>query len=576
VRSSERPRGRPLVRCAIYTRKSSDEGLEQEFNSLDAQREACAAFIVSQRHAGWAALSNMYDDGGFSGGTMERPALLRLLDDVKARRINVVVVYKVDRLTRSLADFAKIVEVLDAHDASFVSVTRQLNTTTSMGRLTLNMLLSFAQFEREIAGERIRDKIAASKAKGMWMGGNVPLGYEVKERKLIVNEAEAKTVRLIFRRYGELGSVTLLREELNRKGIVSKRRRDKSGRCAGGGSFARGALYTMLQNRLYRGEIVHKGTAYPGQHQAIIDAELWQTVEETLAVNRHARAFASRAQEPSLLSGLLIDAHGHRMTPTHAVKSSRRYRYYVSTPLISCRRSALERGRRVPAGEIEGLVRDRLRSFLASPKEISDALAPLDLAAPMQHVVIENSARLAGRWAKMPAVELRRLVRSVVEQVTVEDEQIFLQLDRQGILSSLMGNAPSEQLNNGATDDPMVLTIEASLRRAGRGLRLVIGNGTAQKTDPALVKLIGRAVAIRNELLSGRDESIDAMARRLGAKRDHLTVLVRLSYLAPNLVRAILEGRHPVALTPKRLAALSKDLPHSWDDQRQYLGFATE
>lgn len=225
-------------------------------------------------------------------------------------------------------------------------------------------------------------------------------------------------------------------------------------------------------------------------------------------------------------------------------------------------------------------MRDRLRAFLASPKEISDALAHLELAAPMQHAVIENSARLAGRWAKLPAVELRRLVRSVVEQVTVEDEQIFLELDRQGILRSLMGNAPPEQLNkqlnNGATSDPVVLTIEASLRRAGRGLRLVIGDGTAQATDPALVKLIGRAIAIRNELLSGSDESIDAMARRLGAKRDHLTVLVRLSYLAPNLVHVILKGRHPVALTPTRLAALSKDLPHSWDDQRQYLGFATE
>ena len=251
------------IRCAIYTRKSSDEGLEQEFNSLDAQREACEAYIVSQRHAGWIALSDMYDDGGLSGGTMERPALKRLLEDIQAGKVQIVVVYKVDRLTRSLADFAKIVDIFDAHNASFVSVTQQFNTTTSMGRLTLNMLLSFAQFEREIAGERIRDKIAASKKKGMWMGGNVPLGYDVKDRKLIVNEPEASTVRLIFRRYAELGSVALLRAELDRLGIVSKRREGAGGRLAGGQHFSRGALYLMLQNRIYRGEIVHQGDSLP-------------------------------------------------------------------------------------------------------------------------------------------------------------------------------------------------------------------------------------------------------------------------------------------------------------------------
>ena len=273
----------PTIRCAIYTRKSSDEGLEQEFNSLDAQREACEAYIVSQRHAGWIALSDMYDDGGLSGGTMERPALKRLLEDIQAGKVQIVVVYKVDRLTRSLADFAKIVDIFDAHNASFVSVTQQFNTTTSMGRLTLNMLLSFAQFEREIAGERIRDKIAASKKKGMWMGGNVPLGYDVKDRKLIVNEPEASTVRLIFRRYAELGSVSLLRAELDRLGIVSKRREGAGGRLAGGQHFSRGALYLMLQNRLYRGDIVHQGEAYPGQHEAILDPELWQIVQDKLA-----------------------------------------------------------------------------------------------------------------------------------------------------------------------------------------------------------------------------------------------------------------------------------------------------
>ncbi|MGI8570414.1 MAG: recombinase family protein [Methylocella sp.] len=341
---ADHARAASTVRCAIYTRKSSDEGLEKEFNSLDAQREACEAYIVSQRHAGWVALADMYDDGGLSGGTMELPALKRLLEDIKAVKVQSVVVYKVDRLTRSLADFAKIVDVLDAHNASFVSVTQQFNTTTSMGRLTLNMLLSFAQFEREIAGERIRDKIAASKRKGMWMGGNVPLGYDVKDRKLIVNEPEAATVRLIFQRYAELGSVALLRAELDRLGIVSKLREGAGGRLAGGQRFSRGALYLMLGNRIYRGEIVHQGTAYPGQHEAIIDPELWQIVQDKLAANRQERSLAVGAAAPSLLAGLIVDANGNRMTPTHATKRAKRYRYCVSASLLAGDRPQTEKG----------------------------------------------------------------------------------------------------------------------------------------------------------------------------------------------------------------------------------------
>jgi site-specific DNA recombinase len=356
MRKPDRPKSSQIFRCAIYTRKSSEDGLEQEFNSLDAQREACEAYVTSQRHAGWIALPDMYDDGGLSGGTMERPALQRLLADIRAGKIQIIVVYKVDRLTRSLADFAKIVDVLDAHGASFVSVTQQFNTTTSMGRLTLNMLLSFAQFEREIAGERIRDKIAASKAKGMWMGGNVPLGYDVKDRKLVVNETEASTVRMIFRRYAELGSVALLKAELDRVGIVSKRREGAGGALSGGQRFSRGALYLMLQNRLYCGEVAHKGQIYPGQHAAIIESELWQLVQEKLAENRQKRSLAVGAEAPSLLAGLVIDSDGNRMTPTHATKRGRRYRYYVSASLLASDRPQGHGGMRAPAGDIEGLV----------------------------------------------------------------------------------------------------------------------------------------------------------------------------------------------------------------------------
>ncbi len=356
MRKPDRPKSSVIFRCAIYTRKSSDDGLEQEFNSLDAQREACETYVTSQRHAGWLALSDMYDDGGLSGGTIERPALQRLLSDIKAGKVQIIVVYKVDRLTRSLADLAKIVDVLDAHNASFVSVTQQFNSTTSMGRLTLNMLLSFAQFEREIGGERIRDKIAASKAKGMWMGGNVPLGYNVRERKLVVNEAEASTVRMIFQRYAELGSVALLRAELERAGIVSRRREGAGREFSGGKRFSRGALYLMLQNRLYRGEVAHKDNIYPGQHEVIIDSELWQTVQDRLAAGRHERSIAVGAEAPSLLAGLIFDSDGTRLSPTHAVKKGKRYRYYVSTALIKGSRSEHPKGWRILAGDIEGLV----------------------------------------------------------------------------------------------------------------------------------------------------------------------------------------------------------------------------
>lgn len=297
--------GHAKLRCAVYTRKSSEEGLEQEFNSLDAQREACEAYVASQRHEGWMLSPAFYDDGGFSGGSMERPALKRLLADIAAGEIDVVVVYKVDRLTRALSDFARIVELFDKHRVSFVSVTQAFNTTTSMGRLTLNVLLSFAQFEREVTGERIRDKIAASKKKGMWMGGQPPLGYDVRDRKLVVNEAEAATVRNIFRRYVELGSVRELKAELDASGVISKCRTAADGSPYGGKAFSRGALYLMLSNRIYRGDIVHKTEVYPGEHAAIVDEALFAEAQSILADNRVERTTGSTAAEPSLLAGIV-------------------------------------------------------------------------------------------------------------------------------------------------------------------------------------------------------------------------------------------------------------------------------
>ncbi|MGH9207623.1 MAG: recombinase family protein, partial [Acidimicrobiales bacterium] len=321
--------GPKLRRCAIYTRKSSEEGLEQDFNSLHAQREACEAYIASQRHEGWRLIETAYDDGGLSGGTMERPGLQRLLDDIRADRVDTVIVYKVDRLTRSLADFAKMVELFDAHGVSFVAVTQQFNTTSSMGRLTLNVLLSFAQFEREVTSERIRDKIAASKKKGMWMGGHVPLGYDVKDRKLVVNPIEAKIVRHIFGRYTVLGAVRLLKEELDRDNICSKPRTAKSGKRSGGRRFSRGALYQLLTNPTYIGEIRHKKASHPGQHKGTIDRGLWNEVQHRLASNRADRRERAGTVARSPLTGKLFDESGERLTPSHAVKGGRRYRYYV-------------------------------------------------------------------------------------------------------------------------------------------------------------------------------------------------------------------------------------------------------
>ena len=334
---------RKHFRCAIYTRKSSEEGLEQDFNSLDAQREACAAYIKSQKHEGWTELPARYDDGGFSGGNMQRPGLVRLLDDIRAKRVDVIVVYKVDRLTRSLADFAKIVEVLDAQGVSFVAVTQQFNTTTSMGRLTLNVLLSFAQFEREIAGERIRDKIKASRGKGMWMGGSVPLGYEVKDRALVINKTEAKKVRLIFKRYVELGSVDALAEELNKKKILSHRRVTQDGKTISGKPITRGNLYMILQNPTYLGMVVHKGTTYQGLHRPIVDREVWNRVQDQLARNRVNHRKQTRARVPSLLTGLVFDEAVERLTPSHSNRGGLRYRYYISKSLVRGRPARMSR-----------------------------------------------------------------------------------------------------------------------------------------------------------------------------------------------------------------------------------------
>jgi DNA invertase Pin-like site-specific DNA recombinase len=556
------------VRCAIYTRKSSDEGLEKEFNSLDAQREACEAFIKSQKHAGWIAVPDLYDDGGLSGGTIERPALQRLLADIKAGKVQIVVVYKVDRLTRSLADFAKIVDIFDAHGASFVSVTQQFNTTTSMGRLTLNMLLSFAQFEREIAGERIRDKIAASKAKGMWMGGTVPLGYDVKDRKLIVNPAEAETVRLIFQRYSELGSVKLLQAELDRRDLRSKHRVGAKGLITGGAKFSRGILYLILQNHLYRGEVAHKGNVYPGQHDAIIDADLWAVVQDKLVANRKARSLAIGVEAASLLSGLLFDHDGNRMTPTHANKRGRRYRYYISLALLDPRKSG-GNTMRVPASEVEGFVLDRVRTLLASRKEIADALVKLELKAGELEAALKRAAEFSQQWPVMPPETIRDIVRQAVARVTLAPDQIEIAIDT----LQLAGALGMKGKNESALDRSIVLAVPAELRRSGQGKRMVIGDPLQRSPDASLVQVLQEAFSVRDKMLSGTTETLNEITSSITKSKGRLTALMRLTYLAPSIIEDILGGRQPPELSPKRLLRTSQDLPLNWTEQCKFLGF---
>jgi site-specific DNA recombinase len=565
------PYRKERVRCAIYTRKSSEEGLEQEFNSLQAQREACEAFINSQRHEGWVCLPKAYDDGGFSGATTGRPALQRLLADITAGRLDTIVVYKIDRLTRSLADFAKIVEVLDARGASFVSVTQQFNTTTSMGRLTLNILLSFAQFEREVIGERIRDKIAASKKKGMWMGGIPPLGYRAQDGKLLVIESEAEIVRDIFRRYAALGSVRLLKDALEAQAIRSKSWTTASGRRVGGKPFSRGALYLMLQNRLYRGEIVHNRQSHPGEHTPIIDQLLWDAVQGQLAANTAERKSGTRTRQPSLLAGMLFDGDGNRMTPTHATNKGRRYRYYVSRTPITSDPTDRSAGRRIPSGEIEQAVTSRMRQWLVDPGSVCQAIRLDDPSA--QRRLIARAEEIGKSWSELPATRQRAVFTTLIDRIDVGTNRIDIHLPptRLGMLLDIAATSLSS-----ATDQAQILSVPIEPRRSGRETKMVIDGATpfaTAKPDARLIKLLIRARRFNATLVDSDGVPFAALAKRQGVSPSYFTRLVRLSYLAPDITQAILDGRQPRDLTADKLLAHSR-LPLTWHEQRRVLGFA--
>lgn len=560
------PPDRKHVRCAIYTRKSSEEGLEQEFNSLHAQREACEAFIASQRHEGWNALPDLYDDGGYSGGSMERPGLRQLLADIDAGKVQVVVVYKVDRLTRALADFAKIVEAFDAKGVSFVSVTQQFNTTTSMGRLTLNVLLSFAQFEREVTGERIRDKIAASKKKGMWMGGYPPLGYDVCDRKLVMSTPEAEIVRHIFTRYVDLGSVRELKTELDRVGIVSKIRTSKTGNVSGGKHLSRGALYKMLSNRIYIGEIVHKEKSYPGEHVAIVDAELWERVQTLLNDNAVERRAGTNAKDPSLLTGLVFDDEGNPLTPSHANKQGVRYRYYVGD------QNDGKPSTRLPGREIEDLVVGQIISLLKDPAQLFDAMPEGDADVAARRALLDRAQVVASRLGTEEHAARKNVVHGIVSRIDVGRDAISLSIDRGGLANLLLVDgywaAPHSE------DRIFQVSCPYRIKRRGIETRLIVSNETTDRParpDPALMRAVAKAFVWNKQLVSGEVTSGRSIARSENVTPRYIYKLLPLAHLAPDIVSVICEGRQPPDLTLDTL--VYSDIPTRWEDQRRKFGF---
>ncbi len=555
-----------MFSCAIYTRKSSEEGLEQGFNSLDAQREACEAYILSQKAQGWKMLETEYNDGGFSGGNTERPGLRGLLADIVDGKVNIVVVYKVDRLTRSLADFAKMVELFDKHGVSFVSVTQQFNTTTSMGRLTLNVLLSFAQFEREVTGERIRDKIAASKRKGMWMGGSIPIGYEPHERTLKIVEQEAKLVLAIFERYLELGCVRRLKAELDQQGQLTPIRTSKRENTSGGRLFSRGNLYNILKNPIYIGQIVHKDEIFDGQHSAIIKTELWQAVQDKLQANKQGHRSRSTSMNPSLLSGLVFDEKGNRLTPSHSKKGARRYRYYIDQESDADGLNNTINVLRLPAQEIEVVVIRALEAFMKDESKLVNLMGAIDADRTYQQ--LREASDLAVQLSKANSIQQINLLQRIVSRITVHKAKLMIELALNKIWNV-------SQLENTEQSEPRtVIEVPVELKRCGMAMRLIVrqpGDVTRRQPDSKMVARIAKAHKWFAQLSSGQSDSIQAIAIQEKVTSSYVTRVIHLAFLAPDIVQGIIKGEHPVELNIDRLIRMVP-LPLNWDDQRKLLG----
>jgi DNA invertase Pin-like site-specific DNA recombinase len=538
-----KPIERKVYRCAIYTRKSTEHNLDLEFNSLDAQREACEAYIKSQAHEGWRLVPDHYDDGGVSGASLDRPALQTLLADVRTGKINTVVVYKVDRLTRSLADFAKLVELFDQYGVSFVSITQSFNTTSSMGRLTLNVLLSFAQFEREVIGERVRDKIAASKRRGIWVGGPVPLGYRVIDKKLVVVPEEAEAVRTIFTRYLELGSMRPLIEDLDRRGIRTKANGLTNGSVRGGIRFGVGSLAHLLKNRFYIGEVVYRGAIHHGEHEPILERELFEAVQAKLAANTVTRQVRLKGS-PAILTGRIFDDRGNRMSPSHSNKLGVRYRYYVSHAILQQRKAEAGSVARVPAAEIEKLVLDGIRRHLASMGEAEHptAIADRDLIERHVHSVT----------VKPQALEVRLVPTSEASALTEEPGTKDLapgQLSTTAI--TLAWTAPSFAAVKGIVHAP---SARPELKPESRD---------------ALLTAIAKARRWIDEIRLGRIASFAEIAKREGQGERHIRLLAPLAFVSPRIITAIVDGTAPADLT---VTGLAKALPYSWAEQERSIG----
>ena len=531
------------VRCAIYTRVSTEQGLDQDFNSLDAQYEAASAYIKSQAHANWTQIRSRYDDGGYSGGSTDRPDLQRLLEDIRARKIDVIVVYKVDRLTRSLADFAKLVELFNAHGVSFVSVTQQFNTTTSMGRLTLNVLLSFAQFEREVTSERIRDKIAASKRKGLWVGGNLPLGYEMRDGKIAIVEEEAEQVRFIFRRYLELGSVNELVRDLGKRNIKTKFKKLSTGTTRGGIPFGRGALYYLLSNHFYIGEVKYKNEILPGEQPPILDRVLFEAVRQTALAQWSHRTLA-RNKSDHLLTELLFDDAGHRMVPTHATKAGVRYHYYVSAPVLHGEAKTASTGSisRIPAANLEEAVVKSLKDYLAKQQ--------------------------TGSTANATRVDDREAIAQLVASITVHKDKLIVRLK-----SDDRDDLPDKP-------DDRSITIPWLKPPSKRARQILLPNNRSRsevrperfERRARLVSTIARGRQWLDDVVSGRITTVAELCAREKCSVRQVNLTISLAFLAPDLVNAAIEGRLPRGIGIERL----RDLPAEWSRQFEALGLNPE
>ncbi|WP_075291076.1 recombinase family protein [Pararhizobium arenae] len=556
------------LRCAIYTRKSSEEGLDQAFNSLDAQREACEAYIASQASLGWKVLPELYDDGGISGGTMERPALQRLLRDIKDKKIDVVVVYKIDRLTRSLMDFSRIVEVFDGHGVSFVSITQQFNTTTSMGRLTLNVLLSFAQFEREVTAERIRDKVAASKKKGMWMGGPVPLGYRVNERKLIVDPEGAKTIKWLFSRYLDLKSLNDLSAAAQAEGLYW----GPPARAAVA-SLTRGKMRHLLTNPIYLGKIRHKDAIYDGEHEAILDTEMFEQVQSLLATQAPTRRIGSNIPDRHL-GGILCDANGQTLLTAHSQTHGKRYRYYVSRADTDRSSTAKKRlvGWRLPISLIEPIVEQHLHSLLADKSQLARWLDAHRCAADLGRS-IENAAAIARRYREQEDPKTRHhILRQIYRRILIDANSITFEIRVASLLSLLNTRVGDEsKVPANGIEEIAAISIPMRMKRRGNEERIVLqGNTHTPQPDPLLIAMLAKAHLYLEALTDGCETSIAEIGKRFNISGPDVSRLLPMAFLSPKVTEAILTGRQSPAITIARLTRMS-DVSTEWTDHHKLI-----